>query len=206
MPNEENMAMARAMARAVSASTPLERAQEQLRNAEEHRDYLYSHGVESTEHGFNGTLQRFTQRERNDTNAKILELKRRVASLLPPAPHGEAVKSKAPSYNNKPVKERVPRGVNMEWARPPYRNKRNANKSRAPLNSNWNTNTMNLSRVNSSLFSYNTPKAPSYNNAKAMAVPNYNGNKNGNNNANKNANKTRATRKNRKNRRSTRKN
>ena len=81
---------------------------------------------------------------------------------------------------------------------------RNANKTRAPLNSNWNTNTMNLSRVNSSLFSYNTPKAPSYNNAnaKAMAVPNYNGN----NNANKNANKTRATRKNRKNRRSTRKN
>ena len=85
-------------------------------------------------------------------------------------------------------------------------NTRNANKTRAPLNSNWNTNTMNLSRVNSSLFSYNTPKAPSYNNAKAMAVPNYNGNKNGNNNANKNANKTRATRKNRKNRRSTRKN
>lgn len=89
----------------------------------------------------------------------------------------------------------------MEWARPPYRNKMNANKSRAPLNSNWNTNTMNLSRVNSSLFSYNTPKAPtppSYNpNNFKMRAPT--GNK-------MNANKTRATRKNRKNRRSTRKN
>ena len=202
MPNEENMAMA--MARAVSASTPLERAQEQLHDARLRRaDYFMRLGTTANH---NGTMFKYNQNGLNRIDAEILNLSRRASSLVPPAPHGEAVKSKAPSYNNKPVKERVPRGVNMEWERPPYRNKRNANKSRAPLNSNWNTNTMNLSRVNSSLFSYNTPKAPSYNNAKAMAVPNYNGNKNGNNNANKNANKTRATRKNRKNRRSTRKN
>ena len=94
---------------------------------------------------------------------------------------------------------RMPRGVNMEWARPPYRNKMNANKTRVPLNNNWNT--MNLSRVNSSLFSYNTPKAPTppSNNPNNFKMRAPTGNQ-------MNANKTRATRKNRKNRRSTRKN
>ena len=80
-------------------------------------------------------------------------------------------------------------------------NNSNILKMRAPLNSNWNTNTMNLSRVNSSLFSYNTPKAPkppSYNpNNFKMRAPNRNQNNK------RNQNKTRA---NRKNRRSTRKN
>jgi len=84
---------------------------------------------------------------------------------------------------------------NMEWVRPTWRNRMNANKSRAPLNSNWNTNTMNLSRVNSSLFSYNTPKAPTPpsnnpNNFKMRAPTRNQNNK-------MNANKTRATRKNR---------
>ena len=204
MPNEENMAMAAA----VSASTPLERAQEQLHDARLRRaDYFMRLGTTANH---NGTIYTYNQNGLNRIDAEILSLSRRASSLLPPAPHGEAVKSKAPSYNNKPVKERVPRKEAKAMAVPNYNGNKNgnknANKSRAPLNSNWNTNTMNLSRVNSSLFSYNTPKAPSYNNAKAMAVPNYNGNKNGNNNANKNANKTRATRKNRKNRRSTRKN
>ena len=204
MPNEENMAMAAA----VSASTPLERAQEQLHDAMLRRaDYFMRLG---TTPNHNGTFSTYNQNGLNRIDAEILSLSRKASSLLPPAPHGEAVKSKAPSYNNKPVKERAPRKEVKVMAVPNYNGNKNgnknANKSRAPLNSNWNTNTMNLSRVNSSLFSYNTPKAPSYNNAKAMAVPNYNGNKNGNNNANKNANKTRATRKNRKNRRSTRKN
>ena len=135
----------------VRAYTDLELAEQQLREAERDRAY-YSTQLGKIENR-NGIIATYTKKGLNYRNAEILALKRRVASLLPPAPDQEVKYHLPPSYNKKPVKEMAPPGLNASakaMAVPSIKNGNNNMKEKAPSNNNNMSNPLN--RINSTLF------------------------------------------------------